>query len=362
MGVYKVGKTWYVDYYYDGRRVRKAIGTKKEAEMALTAIKADILRGEYRFKRERSIKFEDFADEYLRYAKANKKSWKSDRVLLNRLVPFFRGKKLSKITPRLIEEYKLKRISECKQRNKNKKVKPSSVNRELSCLKFMFSLAERWKLVNDNPVKEVRLFKEQKIAMKILTEDEAEKLIHNSCEHLKPIIILALHTGMRRGEIFKLKWNDIDFNKHFIYVKETKSNVMRKVPMNSFVADTLKRIKREGDYVFYNPKTKDHITDVKKAFRAACRRAGIKDLRFHDLRHSAATSMVTGGIDLVTVAEILGHSDIKTTMRYAHPTPENKRKTVDILARVYGPKEKKIDTIWSYREDKKDITSSLQKN
>lgn len=97
--------------------------------------------------------------------------------------------------------------------------------------------------------------------------------------------------------------------------------------------------------MFYNPKTKNHITDVKTAFKAACRRTGIRDLRFHDLRHTAATYMVMDGVDLVTVAEILGHADIKMTMRYAHPTPENKRKAVNILASIHNQEVQKTSVV-----------------
>lgn len=150
MGIYKRGDKWYADYYYEGRRRRKAVGSKKDAENALVASKADILRGDYRFKRERKIKFEDFADEYLeKYSKVNKKSWKSDQTSLNQLIPFFKGMKLNKITPRHIEEYKKIRIE---------KVKPSSINRELACLKTLFSIANKWKLVDENPAKEVKTF------------------------------------------------------------------------------------------------------------------------------------------------------------------------------------------------------------
>ena len=178
--------------------------------------------------------------------------------------------------------------------------------------------------------------------MKILDREEIDRLIRNSCDHLKGIIILALNTGMRKGEILYLRWNDVDFDKLFIFIKTSKSGVARKVPMNAMVVESLKKIKRESDYVFCNPKTKERIKDVKTAFKAACRRAGINDLRFHDLRHTAATYMVTGGVDLVTVAEILGHADIKMTMRYAHPTPENKRKAVNVLDAVFGGGSEKV--------------------
>jgi len=305
MRVYKRGESWYLDVRHDSRRIRKKITgarTKSEAVAALATIKADILRGEFNFKQEKKILFNDFAKEYLVYARINKGSWKRDQVSLKNLNAFFVRFLLLKINPKHIEDYKIQRIE---------KVKPATVNRELALLKFMFSLAIKWKYVKENPVKEVKQFQERKIEMKILDRDEIDRLIHNSCDHLKGIIILALNTGMRKGEILNLNWNDIDFNKLFIFI----------------------------------PKTKEHIKDVKTAFKAACVRAKICNLRFHDLRHTAATYMVTGGIDLVTVSEILGHADIKMTMRYAHPTPENKRKAVNVLADAFEKRCQKLEIV-----------------
>jgi len=332
MRVYRRGKSWYLDINFEGKRIRRGIKgarTKTEAQAALTAIKSDILRGEFKFKEENRILFEDFANEYLEYAKDNKRSWKSDRTSLNKLTPFFKDMLLSKITPKHIDTYINKRIKE---------VKPASVNRELACLKHMYSLARKWRLVDENPVKEVKLFRERKIEIDILDKEEIKHLIEATNGHLRAIIILALNTGMRKGEILNLKWKDIDFDKYFIFISETKSGVERKIPMNSLVVQALRNIKRESEYVFYNPETKDRIKDVKRSFKTACKQIGIPNLRFHDLRHSAATYMVTGGIDLVTVSEILGHSDIKMTMRYAHPTPENRRKAVNVLAAVFDQK------------------------
>ena len=119
--------------------------------------------------------------------------------------------------------------------------------------------------------------------------------------------------------------------------------------MNSLVAETLKDIKRESNFVFYNPKKRDRRKNVYTAFKSACRKIGIPDFRFHDLRHTAATLMVMGGVDLVTVKEILGHSRIEMTMRYAHPTSENKRKAVAVLDSIFrkrpGTKQAQIENL-----------------
>lgn len=112
MGVYQIGKRWYVDLYVDGRRKRKAIGSRKEAENALTAIKADVLRGEFKFKRENKVHFEAFTADYLEHCKTNKKkSWQRDENSIQFLEVHFGGMLLSKITPLDIEDYKTKRIN-----------------------------------------------------------------------------------------------------------------------------------------------------------------------------------------------------------------------------------------------------------
>jgi len=228
------------------------------------------------------------------------------------------------------------------------KVKTGTINRELACLKHMFTIAEKLGKFDDkNPVKQVEFFQERQYVMRILDREEIKRLIDAAADPLKSILIIALNTGMRKGEIFNLRWSDIDFIDHYIHIKKTKSNVMRKVPMNSLVAVTLKSIERKADFIFPSQwsKKQKHIRDVFGSFKNACKKAGINDLRFHDLRHTAATLMVTGGVDLATVSQILGHSTIQMTMKYAHPTPENKRKAVNVLASIFEPEREKPGTI-----------------
>lgn len=352
MAIYKVKDIWYIDYYAQGRRVREPASKRKaEAEEMLEARKTDIKRGEFNLPGQGKIKFEKFANEkYMPYAKINKRSWLRDEISLKHLIPHFKGMPLSRINPLHIEDYK---------RNRLEQVKPATINRELTLLKFMFSLAKKWKFANENPVKEVKFFQERQLVIHILTKEEALKLIDVAIEHLKPIILLALNTGMRRGEILNLRWADIDFDKRFIYIKETKSGVMRKIPMNPLLIKTLKKIERKNSFVFQNPNTDERLKHIRTAFYTARRKIGLDDFRFHDLRHTAATWMVTKGIDLVTVKEILGHADIKTTMRYAHPTPENKRKAVDALADMLG---EKVVIKRSYEETEQDLKSLLSNN
>ena len=334
MGVIrKIGNKWYIDVYVDGHRVRKPVGSKKDAENALIAIKADKLRGEFRFKRNLKVKFEDYAKEHLEYQKANKKpkAYERDVSSLKHLTEHFEGLYLSKITPRHIEDYKKWRLE---------KVTPGTINCELLCLQGMFTVAKRLgKFDGENPVKEVKKLTIQEKIMRILSKEEMDRLIDAAEGYTRALIILALNTAMRKNELLSLRWNDIDFGSGVIHIKESKTSKTRKIPINPVVEKTLKSIKRQGEFVFHNPETGTRISDFQRPFKSACETAKIEDLRIHDLRHTAATFMVMGGIDLVTVAEILGHSDIKMTRKYCHPTPENKKRAVNVLASIFGAGE-----------------------
>lgn len=280
MRVWKRNDSWYMDFTHQGRRIRRKISgarTKAQAQAALVAVQSDIFRGEFNFKNEKPIIFEAFAKEYLKYAKTNKKSWRSDQTSLNHLIPNFKGIPLNKITPKLIEQYKAKRVET---------MAPASVNRELACLKYMYTLAIRWDYVDENPVKKVNLFRERKIEMQIMDREEVDRLLEHSPDYLKPIIQVAINTGMRKSEVLKLEWRNLDFKLRYIYLHETKSGIPRKVPMNDLVYETLQTMKNPSPFVFLNPKTGKAITDIKKAFTTAREKAGLPKLRFHDQRQS----------------------------------------------------------------------------
>ena len=177
-----------------------------------------------------------------------------------------------------------------------------------------------------------------------------------------PVLVVALNTGMRRNEILSLKWQDVDFVKGFILIEDSKSGRARKVSMNAAVFETLKGLPRSSEYVFFNPETKTHIKDIKTGFKSACKKAGTKGLRLHDLRHTAASWMIEAGADLVTVSKILGHSSIQMTMRFAHPTPENMRLAVERLAGFLDPTRQKVDRLSEQAATTKPITRSKLDN
>jgi integrase len=349
----KDGK-YYLDFTFNKKRIRRFGGyTKEQARNNLAKLRLELLNEKMGFKKPGNgepVPFKEFADYYLKtYSKQNKKSWKRDELSLKSLKNFFKNKNIQNITAADIEHFKAERKTHAsKRRPKNAKKLPitnATVNRELTCLKTLLKKAVEWGKLENNPAETVKKLREKKQKMQMLSAAEADKLIEFAGDDLKPVLIIALNSGMRKGEILSLKWDDVDMKKGFIRIAETKSGKSRNVPINTQVYDTLKKCRNESAFVFYNPETRNHIKDVKTAFNNACERANIKGLRFHDLRHTAASWMVEAGVDLVTVSKILGHSSIEMTMRYAHPTDENMRRAVEKLAAKTEKRRQKVDTI-----------------
>jgi integrase len=213
----------------------------------------------------------------------------------------------------------------------------TTCNRYLQLLKKMFNVAKEEGDAEENPVQKVKLYSEKDVLReKVLTEEEEGRLLGTSVEHLRSILILALNTGMRRGEIFNLMWSQVDFRDRKIRVERTKSQKFRFIPMNSTVFYELRRLESkngQSSYVSFNPETGKPYVDVMTAFKAACSRAGVKGLRFHDLRHTFASRLVKRGADIVTVQNLLGHSTLALTQRYTHADDERKKAAVELLSR-----------------------------
>jgi integrase len=332
MGVYKKGKNWYIDYYLKGRRKRRKIGPpKKLAQQVLQDVHVKIAKGEYLgVYDEKKIPFEEFSQQYLTYSEANKARStyrRCDQVSFGHLTPFFEGRYIFEITPRLIEKYKAARL---------KKVAPAMVNRELSCLKHMYTKAIEWGYLKINPAKTVKLLKEPPGRLRYLRPDEAKKLVEACHSYLRSIVITALNTGMRKGEILALLWKDVDLENRKVTVRNTKNNQTRVIPINKTLYQELANLSKgsDGEYVFSNGNG-HRIGDIKKGFSLALRRAGIEDFYFHDLRHTFGSHLVMQRIDLKTVQQVMGHMDKKTTMRYSHLSPEYVQETIGRLDNVW---------------------------
>ncbi|MEK7369650.1 MAG: tyrosine-type recombinase/integrase, partial [Planctomycetota bacterium] len=290
--------------------------------------KAEILQGRYNFKAKlQTPRFEEFASKYLEYSKANKRSYRRDIDIIKALMPHFKSCRLSQITPEMVEKYKLERI---------KVVCKATVNRELDTFSSLFNRAIEWGRAETNPLRGVKDFKVDNRKERILSSEEEKRLLVVAPQHLKPILLVALHTGMRLREILNLPWECVDLEQGVVAIRgaNSKNGRERKVPMNEVLKEVFTELYKGKDnlkWVFFNQDTQKPVGWVKRSFTTACKRAGIEGLRFHDLRHTFATRLVLNGVYLVTVKELLGHVEIETTMRYSHPTPLSKTLAVDTL-------------------------------
>lgn len=344
MTIRKRGDSWYVDISEKGKpRVQKVIKharTRAQALRAEAVIRAQMFEKRYGLTEKLECRFDKFVEETFKPHKKLKKSYRSIESICKALSDFFGKYLLSGIDSEMIEKYKQARISG--KTNRGGYRSPLRVNKELQVLSSIFTLALEKKLVDARP--KITPFDADGKRVRYLTADEEKRLVAalEGQPWLKNIVTMALHTGMRRGEIFGLQWFDVDLNKGVLNVRQTKSGKDRLVPVNSVVRELLESLPKSSGYVFPSPHTKGRLVDVKVSFNAARAAAKVPDFRFHDLRHTAASRMAEAGADAFTLAAIFGWSDIRMALRYAHAMDEAKRRAVENLAEKQSPREKRV--------------------
>ena len=184
-------------------------------------------------------------------------------------------------------------------------------------------------------VRKVKQIPENNKRLRFLSSEECQALIEACDSHLRPIVITALNTGMRKGEILDLRWDQVDLKHGFILLEVTKNGERREISINETLRQTLEALTRhiKSSYVFWSGEKGKPYQGVKRSFDSAVRRAGIKDFRFHDGRHCFASHLVMLGVDLTSVKELLGHKTLTMTLRYGHLAPSHKVKAVGVLDR-----------------------------
>jgi len=193
----------------------------------------------------------------------------------------------------------------------------------------MITKAVEWEMATEEVLKRVRKVKqlpERNGRLRFLSKEEIQNLIDACAAHISPIVLMALNTGMRKGEILSLVWEQVDLKHGFILLIDTKNGERREIPINETLRYSLSSLPRHiaSPYVFWQGDDGKRYMDVRRSFRSALKRAGIRDFRFHDLRHTFASHLVMAGVDITTVKELLGHKTLTMTMRYAHLAPSHK--------------------------------------
>ena len=321
MGVFKRGNKWWIDFYEpNGNRIQvSSRSTRKPDAEALLAIRqSEIARGVY--KPPSKITVEEFSTKYMDYSKGNKRSWLRDEQMLTQLTAFFgKDRQLREILPADIEGFKLYR---------RKQVSGSTVNRELALLKRMFNLAINWDdYLGSNPVKKVKFFQEITQGNRVLSLEEEKKLLSFATPYIQDIVVFALNTGLRIGEILSLTWKGVDLENDLLTVFAQKTQKNREIPINAKARRVLEywALGRKSEFVFYNHETGNPFVDIDAGLELACKKAGIEGITWHRLRHTFTTRLLEQGANVVTVQQLLGYSTVVVTMRYAHPNLDSKR-------------------------------------
>jgi len=239
--------------------------------------------------------------------------------------------KLSKIQSLKVEEYKREKIKSG--------LSSKSINNHLAVLKKSLSTAKEWQFIDDQP--KIRLLKTKPQHHDYLSESECEILLNGATGIIKEMILLALRTGLRFGEIIALDWQDVDLDRKMLSVSKsisrglmgsTKSNRTRHIPLSEELWKMLSQRYKSSGFIFLNKNGELLRRDVCfKALQRACKRSNLKEIGWHTLRHTFASHLAQKNISLKAIQELLGHSNIQTTMRYAHLSSSELRSAIDCL-------------------------------
>lgn len=284
------------------------------------------------------LDLENFAKEINRYTKENFRT-STQSIYKNAMSNFISNignKPILLITSNDIERFKSERI---------KQVNKTTANIDLRTLKASFNLAVQWKLINENPCKEIKQFKIEEKEILSFTDEEI-KLLINSIKNvrIKRIIKFALHTGCRISEIVNLEWKDLDYKEKVLVIRNkegfyTKSGKNRKIPLTNNILEIITELKEvkdkvvriENDYLFVKENGNNYDrTNLSMEFKSCIRKIGLSEkYNFHCLRHTFLTKLIKAGININYVKELAGHSSINTTMNYIHIVSEDLREAIN---------------------------------
>jgi len=310
--IIKRGKTYCVRVHLDGRDVWRAAGNSlRGAQALLVKLREESERGKLGMPKRCTVTFREYQKEYLAWAQQHKRSAERDQRSIQQLTGRFGDMRLGEITKERVQAY---------MRDRKDQVAGPTVNREVACLRKLLSHAVESGQIPSNPLFGIKLFKESPARQPALDHDQEKKLLGAASPWLAWLIRLALHTGCRRGEILALRWRHIDLDGRSITVSDSKSGESRRIPLHPAIFDELKRRRGlpDGPVVAMHNGKVPRDYSVCDAFSRARTKAGIKGLRFHDLRHVFASRLLEAGASLPEIAEFLGHKTLIIARRYAH--------------------------------------------
>lgn len=363
-------KSWYCEYAR-GKRVwlgrADAVGYS-EATQAAQTILSDFYRGIDPVEARQTLveipTLKGFLDgDYGTWAKANHRASAQNLARLKTAFKEVLGRKLDQLTVLDLERWRGEQVE--------KGLSHETINRDISSIKACLNRAVDWEILDRNPLAKVKKARtDDRIKVRYLTEDEEGRLraaLDNREErrrssresanawrkargsellpdlrdqaftdHLKPLVLLSLNTGARRGELFDLSWDNVNLKRRVLTITGTtaKSKRTRHIPLNKEATAVLmlwQMQSEEEDGLLFRNSDGNRFDRVNSSWRRLLKDAQVTGFRWHDMRHHFASRLVMGGVDLNTVRELLGHSEYEMTLRYAHLAPEHKMKAVEVL-------------------------------
>lgn len=324
--LYKRGKLYWYAYYKDGKRYRKSLKTqdRETAKYLASKITQDVVENKYiNYEVEQNcqkvlVEYKE-ASQFHKVAKTNKDDFSRIKAFLS----YSGVTTLNQVTERKFQDYLNHRLNA-------DKITLNTANRIIASVKAWLNFAVRRKYILINPLKDFKKYRSPQNPPKFLPKGEVEKIIVAAKESpLYPAVMTALYTGMRKKELATLDWPDVDFEGNVITVRNkdgflTKSKKFRVVPLHNFLKGLLLPLKRSSGRCF-------NMVNHRKLLPAIIKKAGLKGIGWHHFRHTFASHLALQGVDLYTIAQILGHSDISVTQIYAHLTKDHIKSAVEKL-------------------------------
>jgi integrase len=328
MSIFKRGRIYWYHFLHDGQHVQRSTkqGNPRVVRQIEAAFRTALAKSEWSEKQH-----EAHPGTFRRYV-----------VSSAALLRHFGDQSLDRITPEDVERFKATRATAKGQRT-NRRIKPATVNRELACLKALFNHAIKSDLPVRNPVSRVGFLPEQNDQTRVLTFEEQARYLAVATPTLGDVATLMLETGMRPEEVYRIQPENVNLAGGFLSNPYGKTKAARRrVPLTTAARSVLNRRKHEVETSFLFPCETDPARPVPKVNNAhdrAVRDSKVAPFRLYDLRHTWATRAAEAGIDLVTLAALLGHSKIQMVLRYAHPTQQHQTQAVERFERFVAAQQ-----------------------
>jgi integrase len=349
MAIFKRGEVYWFNFWWDDHHVQRSTrqanrGVARQIESAFrTALaKGDVGITERKPVPPFSVAMRDFLKLSEQQHKAHPRTHLRYVISSRALLRYFKDASVDRISSAEVERFKTQRAVQKGERTK-RTIRPATVNRELACLKAMFNFLIGGDVALANPVSKVKFLPEDNEQMRVLAFDEQRRYLAAATSSLRDIAVLMLETGMRPEEVYRIRVENVCLESGFIFNPSGKTKAARrKVNLTADAARVLAVLLEgaTGPYLFpHSADPNRPMPKVNNAHDRALKASGVRQFRLYDLRHTFATRAAMAGVDLVTLAAMLGHSRIQMVLRYAHPTEEHQANAMKRLEQFNATKQ-----------------------